>query len=445
MSSLSVDGLVSGLDTTALIRQLMQLERQPQVRLQARRSDLQKVVDLYRQMNTRFDALETAAEKLSRPGNWAVSKATSSNADVAAVTSTGSASASSLTFAVTALARAHAVIGSTAVADPEAGSVVSGDITIGDTVIPHADLGAGTMREVAAAINASAAGVTASVVQVAPGQYKLQIAAKATGAASTFTVGGLGGLGTFDVVTEGADASLTVGDGPGAYTVVSGSNTFAGLVDGVTITARSLGSTTVDVARDDGTLADRVEALVRSVNDATALIRTNSTYDPNTRKAGPLLSDRTADELRRSLTDAITRTVVDGRTAADHGITVDRHGVVSFDREKFTAALEADPAATQRFLSANAAGTDDDGIAEQIRLVADRATKFGTGQLAVAIEQRQTSMRTLDQQIASYDNRLSLRETAYKRQFAALESALSSLQSQGTWLAGAIGSLPKWQ
>src|SRR5690606_16491759 len=136
------------------------------------------------------------------------------------------------------------------------------------------DLGDGTLEDVARAINASGAGVRASIVQVAPGQHRLQLTATETGSAGVFDVSGLDALGPFAVVTQGTDARITVGDGPGAYEVVSSTNTFTGVLAGTTITVRSLGTATVSVERDDEALADAVEALVRSVNDATGLIRT---------------------------------------------------------------------------------------------------------------------------------------------------------------------------
>lgn len=39
----SVDGLVSGLDTSTIVSQLLQLERAPQTRLKTRQSSLQTV------------------------------------------------------------------------------------------------------------------------------------------------------------------------------------------------------------------------------------------------------------------------------------------------------------------------------------------------------------------------------------------------------------------
>ena len=70
MVSLNVDGLVSGLDTTTVISQLMTLERQPQQRLVARRDETNRVAELYRQLNTRFNAIESAADDLSSAADW---------------------------------------------------------------------------------------------------------------------------------------------------------------------------------------------------------------------------------------------------------------------------------------------------------------------------------------------------------------------------------------
>ncbi len=66
----SVDGLVSGLDSAGLISQLMDLERQPQVRLKARQASNQKVIDAFQALNTKLLAIETAAGALNGASGW---------------------------------------------------------------------------------------------------------------------------------------------------------------------------------------------------------------------------------------------------------------------------------------------------------------------------------------------------------------------------------------
>lgn len=439
--SFSVDGMVSGLDTTSLIKSLLAAERQPQVRLQTKRADAQKMVDVYQQLNTRVDAMRTAAEKLNGALGWKMSKAASSNDGVLTATTTSSAPATAIAFSVTSLARAHAMASDAVTVDPAADVVTTGPITIGSTSI---DVGGGTMNDVAAAINAAGVGVTATVVQVAAGQYRLQLGASSTGAASAFTVGGnLGSLGSFAVVTQGSDASVTVGDGPGAYTSTSATNTFASLMPGVSLTVHSVGTATVTVSSDSAGLADSVEALVKSYNDATAWVRTNSTYDATTKKAGLLLADSATARLTQRMNLALTSSI-DGSTltASGVGLSLGRDGVVTFDRAAFLTAYEKDPTAVAVAFHSNTSGsTGDDGIAERLRLTAQAATDSISGTITTAIEGRKSLIADMDKQISAWDDRLAIRETSLRKQFSDLETMLSKLRNQSSWLAGQVSTL----
>lgn len=436
MASMNVDGLVSGLDTTSLISQLMTLEKAPQQRLVTKRDETNRVADLYRQLNTRFNAVESAADALASAARWKASTVTSSNPALVTATATSGAPVASLSFKVTGLAAAHTVISSGSVADPAAAGTFTAGFAVGGTAI--ADVGTGSLSDVAAAINTTSTTVTASVVRTGTDAYRLQLTSKATGLAGAFTVTGSGleALGTVDqVVTEGADARITVGE-TNPYVVTSATNTVTDLVSGVTLTLKAADPATtvhLDVARDAAGLADKVQSLVSSVNDATNLVRTNSKYDVATKKAGVFLADQVAGRLATSLTNA--------GTAGAVGVSIDRYGVLTFDRAKFLAAYAADPAATEAAFTAGGTGTADDGLAERLRVIADGATASGTGQIAAAIDSRTSTVRSLDSQIAGWDNRLTLKEAALKRQFSALETALGQAQTQSSWLASQLSRL----
>ena len=62
----SVDGLVSGLDTTTIISQLMSIEKQPQDALKQKQADANTMVSVYQALNTKFAALQSAAQTISR-------------------------------------------------------------------------------------------------------------------------------------------------------------------------------------------------------------------------------------------------------------------------------------------------------------------------------------------------------------------------------------------
>ena len=70
MSTFAVDGLASGLDTTTIVNQLMQLEQQPQARLQKQLSTQTSVINDYQSISTRLRALDTATKALSGDAAW---------------------------------------------------------------------------------------------------------------------------------------------------------------------------------------------------------------------------------------------------------------------------------------------------------------------------------------------------------------------------------------
>src|SRR3954471_16724189 len=107
--SMSVDGLVSGMDTTSIISQLMATEAAPQNALKTKLTATQSTASAYRTVNTTFLAITAAGDAALKPDLWATTKATSSGSNAAASASTG-ALTGSLTFTVEKLASTHAVV-----------------------------------------------------------------------------------------------------------------------------------------------------------------------------------------------------------------------------------------------------------------------------------------------------------------------------------------------
>src|SRR2546423_7939569 len=127
----SIDGLISGMNTSQVISQLMQVEAQQQTGLKQKVKDQKTVIKSLQSVNSKVSALKTAADKLILPMTWQAAKAASTSDAVKATAKTG-APTGSWTFNVKALATAQtstAVVASSGsiMTDPAAGV----QITIG--------------------------------------------------------------------------------------------------------------------------------------------------------------------------------------------------------------------------------------------------------------------------------------------------------------------------
>jgi flagellar hook-associated protein 2 len=437
MASSAIDGLVSGLDTTAIVTQLMSIERQPQSRLRTQRTDEQRRFDVHNTLNTRMRALADAARTLRFESGWNTRSAVSSDDSALVATAGAGSTPARLQLRVDRLAAAHSLLSSAGVASM-ADVVATGPLTIGSTTV--SDIGDGSLASVIAAVNSSGAGVTASAVQVEPSVYRLQLSARSSGAAGVFTASGLGSsLGSLSILSQGQDAELTMGT-TNPVTVRSASNTFTGLADGVTVTVKKQTSSAVslDIGTDAGATATRVQKLVDAYNDVLSYVSANSGYDPATRRAGVLLGEQAASQVTSALRESLVVASSGDLTVFRVGMSTDRTGRLSFDRAAFLAAHDANPTGVKALFQG---GTGGSGFAALVQAEVDDATAAGTGRLAGVIAGSQSRLRDLDSSIQSWDSRLASREKQIRSQFDALETALGRLRNQSSWLAGQIGKL----
>jgi flagellar hook-associated protein 2 len=244
-------------------------------------------------------------------------------------------------------------------------AALSGGVRAGTITATSIPTGNGSLAAVVSNINAAKAGISAAIVQTAPGQYRLQLTSASTG-----STGALGldpdafpSLGTLHTLTAAQDAVLTVGSGTNAFTITSASNTLTTLLPGVTLTLRSTSTSPVNISveRDADALANKVQAIVDATNALLGEIDAQSAYNPSTRTAAPLAGDFTIRRLATSLATAVTSAVTTSPLGSPGlaGVTIGRDGRVSFDRAKFTSAYAADPAAVETLFRQGATTTSD--------------------------------------------------------------------------------------
>ncbi|MGN7800113.1 flagellar filament capping protein FliD [Leifsonia sp. 22587] len=455
---MAVDGLISGLNTTQLIDSLMQAEAIPQTLLKNKVTDSTTYITAMQALNTKVAALADAAAKLAKPAGTDLHTASTTSTSVTATAGTGAVDGT-IDFTVDKLAQAQVTVTGPLTQWPDQPPTLT--FVAADGTVKQVTAGSSSLADVAAAINQAGVGVSATQVAAGldPGTgqqlYRLQLSSTKTGSAGAFTAY----RGTPADVTAGTatnllsdpgaaqvraaqDAQLTLWAGTGAaQTVTSSTNTFTGVLPGVTVSVSSVSSTpvTLTVARDDKGLTAAASSLVSSVNDIFTLIAQKQAVTTSTDSAGGTVvtggaftGDSTTRDVNQKLVDAIS-SPIGGVSPSTYGISIQRDGTVTFDQNVFATAMAADPDAVKSALTT---------IAQRVADASTAASDTYTGSLSLRIKGEQSTVKDLNDQITDWDTRLSDRRSTLEKTYANLEVQLQQLQSQSSWLTGQLSSLP---
>lgn len=291
---------------------------------------------------------------------------------------------------------------------------LSGGLRVGETTVKTVSTGTRSLADVAAAINGANAGVSAAAVKVSDGAWRLQLSSRTTGEAGRIAVDtsvftGVGGM----IESSAAqNAQITIGSGPGAYQVEASGNTFSNVMSGVSLTAKSVSATavTVDISRNDDSVATDVGALVGAANTILADIKVQTRFDSTTGTSGVLAGNsairRLADQIRATLSgqvDGLTGTATNGLASAA-GIQLTRDGSFTFDKTKFLAVMASDPSAAARVFGRGGSGTGSVTYG-----TASAETRRGTYAVEVTTAATQATSATLFAGGAAASTRLGIR------------------------------------
>lgn len=453
-SGLGVSGLASGLDTAGIVTKLMSIESQPQTQLRTQLTKATTFRTALQNLNSSIASIATAAQASAGAGALTAFTATSSTTGITAVAHR-TAAAGSISFSVTQTAKAQASVTDPMTTWPDSSSTTP-SITIalgsGPSATTKTVTAASTsLDDVVAAINAGGTGVTATKVAAGTdgngvAQYRLQLRSNATGAAGAFTAyqgGGTSGtpLPAADVSTA-QDASLTLWPGSTvAQVVTSATNTFTDLLTGVdvTVSAVTTDPTTVTVSPDSSkattaasSLAAGLAALFSNIATQTAVTPTTGSTGSTTGTTGGVFTgDLAVRQIKTDLLAAATG-AVDGVSPSTIGFTLTKDGTVTFDQAAFSAAMAKDPARTTAMFQT---------IAGRVQRSADTISNQYTGTLTSRITSARSQETQLGAQISDWDLRLAAIKANYQTQYNALETALSGLSSQASYLTSQLAGL----
>ena len=459
MATISSAGIGSGLDVNSIVTQLMAIEKQPLTVLQTKASKIQSSVSEYGKIKSSLSTLNDLASKLANGTTWAQTVAT---ADGSAVTATASGSAAgTYTVAVQSLASVQ-TLASASQADAtapigagtlhiELGTWGAGQTAFtpksGATAIDVALDANDTLATARDKINAAGAGVTALVMTDGSGS-RLLLRSNATGAASAFRTSGVDAL-SYDPSSgaspmtqsqTAADAKATVN----GLAVTSSTNTFATIVDGLTLNVSSATTVpvTVTVATDTAALKKTLNDFAAAYSAAVSLIGNDTRYDAASKTAGILQGDSAAVGLQRQLR-ALAGSL-SGASAmfghlSDAGLQIQSDGSMKVDDGKVNNALNNLAELKKLFSGSNPADPTQDGFGKRFRIATsamlgiDGSLTTRTTGLASQLKRNQNDQDTLSNRLVSTEARL-------RAQYTALDTKMASLTSQSSYITQQISA-----
>lgn len=326
---------------------------------------------------------------------------------------------------------------------------------------------ADSLQKVTDAINASGAGVSASIIRDGSGStpFRLGLTSKSTGTDGRFLVD----TGTLDLgittLDAGNDARVFYGSSDPAKAILmsSSSNTLDNVISGVKIDLHSVSDkpVTLSIGKDTEGIFSAVKLFISAFNEAVGRIDKQTNYDSETKIGGPLLGDSTAQQLRSGLFNIIQGKAqgITGRydRLADVGLKIGDGGTVTLDETRLRNALADDPASVEQLFTAYAiddststdlgdgvtvSGGDKKttyktlGVIAQMEVLADKYLNSVDGVLSNRKKALDNQITGQNQRIAAFDTRLEAKRAVLERQFAAMESAIAKMQSQQGALQG---------
>ncbi len=449
-------GIGSGLDVQSLVTQLVAADRAPlEARLTRQASSIATSLSAMGSLKGAISTFQSALTPLSTISQFQVMATSSADETVFTATTGSGAVAGSYGVEVRQLAQPEQLI-STGFAGGATTPVGSGNlqITLGSasfTVSIAANKA--TLADVRDGINAATdnPGVKATLVYGINGA-QLVLTSSATGAGNAIRLAVSNAAGSLAQLsyTGTGDTHYTEAQQPqDAIVVISGvehhsaANIVTGAIDGVTLDlhAAKLGTTlNLAVTNDQSAVMANVNKLVESYNSMQGQFKSLGSYNAATKTGGPLLGDwllgSAQFQLNRGMTEQVSGLAGRYASLAALGITTGADGSMTVDSSKLQAALSADSDSVARLFSG------PQGIATRLNSAATRLLETG-GAIAARDSNLASAQKDISSQETALNARMAVVQQRYLKQFNALDSLMSSLQSTANYLTQQLANSAK--
>ncbi len=471
MATISSPGLGSGLDVDSIVKQLVAIERKPIEALAAQKTTLQDKLSSFGLLQSYTVNIQDAVAALAKPALWQQTTATSNDKTAVAASSGTTAVPGNYSVEVTQLAQAQALASKqyAASTDPvgtgtlriELGGWTGGGLPfIPQTPPTQVDIpisvGEDSLESVRAKINASNAGVSASIIRDSGGA-KLVIRSNSTGLQQSMRISAVpadapttpGGPTLNDLVFDNpaGSATMTQSLAPkdaaalvNGLPVTSSTNTLTNVIEGVTLTLSQTTATgkpvQVAVGVDSEAMKKALTDFAKAYSDINKYIVEQTKYDPDKKVASPLQGDRATLTLQSQLRSMIGATGAASTAFArlsDTGLELQADGGLKLNDSKFSKALAKLPELSKAFTYNDTANPSGAGFAVRIKSLTEQMTQ-SQGPVTTRTQGLRDSITRNDKQAARLEERVAQVQARLLRQYSALDTNLTRLNGLNSYI-----------
>lgn len=439
--SINFGGLASGMDTEAIISALMNIERAPIQRMERDRDFYSSRLAAFTDFDSKLKDFFAKAEEVDSISELKVAGFESSSEEYFKASGASDAALGNYQIEVHALAQQQKDV-SAGYTDKSSQTFGTGNLslTVGGNAHSIAIDGTNNSLEgIAKAINDAGLGVSASIINDGTASpYRLVLSGDTV--ADTFTLDA-------SALTGGTDANPVMSNTQIAQQahiqidnidIYSDTNSVKDAISGVTLdllSADAAVATNLSVNVDESKTEEKIKGFVDAYNEVVNFI--------SEQKDTGWASDSTFRSVKRQMQSMLTSSLVGSSgsysTLAEIGFETQKDGTIQLDSTRFSDAMTKDFDSVLKLF----AGEDGvDGVAKKFADYLEELTNSSDGVLASREEGTEQNLRRIDQRIETFEIRMEAREKTLRAQFTAMEEMMSAMNSQSSFLAQQMASMP---
>ena len=431
--SITFGGLATGLDTSSIITELMKIERLPETQLKKDKTFYTNRLSAFKQLDGLLDSLQSKAEAIDTAAEIDSPGLKQSSDAYYSATATDTAGLGSYQIEVISLAQVQKDV-SGGYVDKTTNSFGTGDLTLtvaGTPTTIAIDSTNNSLEGITKAINDADAGVSATIINdgtSAP--YRLVLTGETVDKTFTLDTSGL---------TGGTDANPSLSNTQPAQQahiqvdnidIYSDSNTVTGAIPGVSLDllkADAAVNTSLSLSVDQDATKSKIQGFTNAYNAIVKYVARQDTSDWG--------NDSAFRSVKRKMQSLLTTSVsgLSGKasTLAEIGFETQRDGTITLNSDRLNKAMDADYAGVVAIFS----GQDGaDGISTKFADYMNGLTDIQNGLYASKKNSTDRTISRIDDRIDRLEARLVTKEKTLRDQFSAMESLVSSMNSQSSFL-----------